>query len=163
MIILALDQSTRISGWAVFDNSQLKSFGHWSETSEDIGKRFLNIKNNIKQKVEQYQPDKIIFENIQLQNGGQNVGTFQKLAQLQGMIMILCEELQIPYEIVYASEWRKSCDFLKGNDKHRNEQKKITQQWVKDTFGLKCTQDEADAICIGYHATIKSEDFYDWS
>lgn len=70
MIILALDQSTRISGWAVFDNSQLKSFGHWSETSEDIGKRFLNIKNNIKQKIEQYQPDKIIFENIQLQNGG---------------------------------------------------------------------------------------------
>lgn len=91
------------------------------------------------------------------------VSTFQKLAQLQGAIILLCEELRIPYQIVYASEWRKSCDFLKGNDKHRNEQKKITQKWVKDTFGLQCTQDEADAICIGFHATLSSEDFYDWS
>lgn len=34
MIILALDQSTRISGWSIFEDKELKDFGHWAETSD---------------------------------------------------------------------------------------------------------------------------------
>ena len=163
MIILALDQSTRISGWSVFENKELKEFGHWTETSDSIGKRILNISNHIKDLINKYDPDLVVFENIQLQNRNIGVDTFQKLAWVQGAIISVLEEWDVEYKIIYASEWRKSCDFLKGNDKHRNEQKKIAQQWVKDTYNLKCTQDEADAICIGVHATLQSEEVYDWS
>lgn len=163
MIILALDQSTRISGWSVFENKELKDFGHWTETSDQIGKRILNISNHIKDLINKYDPDLVVFENIQLQNRNVGVDTFQKLAWVQGAIISVLEEWDVEYKIIYASEWRKSCDFLKGNDKHRNEQKKIAQQWVKDTYNLKCTQDEADAICIGVHATLQSEEVYDWS
>lgn len=163
MIILALDQSTRISGWSVFENKELKDFGHWTETSDSIGKRILNISNHIKDLINKYDPDLVVFENIQLQNRNIGVDTFQKLAWVQGAIISVLEEWDVEYKIIYASEWRKSCDFLKGNDKHRNEQKKIAQQWVKDTYNLKCTQDEADAICIGVHATLQSEEVYDWS
>lgn len=163
MIILALDQSTRISGWSVFENKKLKDFGHWTETSNQIGKRILNISNHIKDLINKYDPDLVVFENIQLQNRNVGVDTFQKLAWVQGAIISVLEEWDVKYKIIYASEWRKSCDFLKGNDKHRNEQKKIAQQWVKDTYNLKCTQDEADAICIGVHATLQNEEVYDWS
>lgn len=163
MIILALDQSTRISGWSVFEDKELKDFGHWTETSDSIGKRILNISNHIKDLINKYDPDLVVFENIQLQNRNIGVDTFQKLAWVQGAIISVLEEWDVEYKIIYASEWRKSCDFLKGNDKHRNEQKKIAQQWVKDTYNLKCTQDEADAICIGVHATLQSEEVYDWS
>lgn len=163
MIILALDQSTRISGWSVFKDKELKDFGHWTETSDQIGKRILNISNHIKDLINKYDPDLVVFENIQLQNRNVGVDTFQKLAWVQGAIISVLEEWDVEYKIIYASEWRKSCDFLKGNDKHRNEQKKIAQQWVKDTYNLKCTQDEADAICIGVHATLQSEEVYDWS
>ena len=163
MIILALDQSTRISGWSVFEDKKLKDFGHWTETSDSIGKRILNISNHIKDLINKYDPDLVVFENIQLQNRNIGVDTFQKLAWVQGAIISVLEEWDVEYKIIYASEWRKSCDFLKGNDKHRNEQKKIAQQWVKDTYNLKCTQDEADAICIGVHATLQSEEVYDWS
>ena len=163
MIILALDQSTRISGWSVFEDKELKDFGHWTETSDQIGKRILNISNHIKDLINRYDPDLVVFENIQLQNRSVGVDTFQKLAWVQGAIISVLEEWDVEYKIIYASEWRKSCDFLKGNDKHRNEQKKIAQQWVKDTYNLKCTQDEADAICIGVHATLQSEEVYDWS
>ena len=163
MIILALDQSTRISGWSIFENKELKDFGHWTETSDSIGKRILNISNHIKDLINKYDPDLVVFENIQLQNRNIGVDTFQKLAWVQGAIISVLEEWDVEYKIIYASEWRKSCDFLKGNDKHRNEQKKIAQQWVKDTYNLKCTQDEADAICIGVHATLQSEEVYDWS
>lgn len=163
MIILALDQSTRISGWSVFEDKELKDFGHWTETSDSIGKRILNISNHIKDLINKYDPDLVVFENIQLQNHNIGVDTFQKLAWVQGAIISVLEEWDVEYKIIYASEWRKSCDFLKGNDKHRNEQKKIAQQWVKDTYNLKCTQDEADAICIGVHAILQSEEVYDWS
>ena len=163
MIILALDQSTRISGWSIFEDKELKDFGHWTETSDSIGKRILNISNHIKDLINKYDPDLVVFENIQLQNRNIGVDTFQKLAWVQGAIISVLEEWDVEYKIIYASEWRKSCDFLKGNDKHRNEQKKIAQQWVKDTYNLKCTQDEADAICIGVHSTLQSEEVYDWS
>lgn len=162
--ILALDQSTRVSGWSVFKDNQLISFGHWTETSNDFGVRIYNIINEIQKKINEFKPDQIVFENIQLQNdANRNIGvdTFQKLAQVQGAIILLCQLNKIPYEIIYVNEWRKSCDFLKGNDKHREAQKKITQEWVAANYGKKCTQDEADAICIGLHACMN--DSYDWS
>ena len=147
MIILALDQSTRISGWSVFEDKELKDFGHWAETSDQIGKRILNISNHIKDLINKYDPDLVVFENIQLQNRNVGVDTFQKLAWVQGAIISVLEEWDVEYKIIYASEWRKSCDFLKGNDKHRNEQKKIAQQWVKDTYNL----------------NLQNEEVYDWS
>jgi Holliday junction resolvasome RuvABC endonuclease subunit len=76
MIILALDQSTRISGWSVFENKELKDFGHWTETSDSIGKRILNISNHIKDLINKYDPDLVVFENIQLQNRNIGVDTF---------------------------------------------------------------------------------------
>lgn len=166
MIILALDQSTRTSGWSVYDNDQLISFGHWSETSKDFGVRIYNIINEIQKKINTFKPDKIVFENIQLQSDeNRNIGvdTFQKLAQVQGAIILLCQLNNIPYEMVYASEWRKLCNFLKGNDKHRDSQKKITQEWVQQRYEKKCTQDEADAICIGFYASQNEDPCFDWS
>lgn len=76
MIILALDQSTRISGWSIFEDKELKDFGHWTETSNQIGKRILNISNHIKDLINKYDPDLVVFENIQLQNRNVGVDTF---------------------------------------------------------------------------------------
>lgn len=163
--ILALDQATRTTGWAVFNDNKLISFGHWTETSENFGERILNIVNEIQKKINTFKPDKIYFEDIQLQNDtNRNIGvdTFKKLAQLQGAIILLCQLNNIQYEIVYSSVWRKSCNFLKGNDKHRDAQKKITQDWVLKEYNKKCTQDESDAICIGYYGSSLLENF-DWS
>ena len=79
-----------------------------------------------------------------------NVATFQKLAWVQGAIMELCNEMSIPFTLVYPSEWRKASNFLKGQSQSRDSQKKIAQQWVLNTYNKKCTQDESDAICIGW-------------
>lgn len=64
--------------------------------------------------------------------------------------MELCNEMYISFTLVYPSEWRKACNFLKGNKTDRTSQKKIAQQWVLSTYNKKCIQDEADAICIGW-------------
>ncbi len=153
--ILALDQSTKVSGWAIFYGDQLQSFGHWTEKDEDISVRIHKLCQKIQEKIEAEDIDFIIIENIQLESKNKNnplvnVATFQKLAWVQGAIMELCNEMYIPFTLLYPSEWRKACNFLKGNDVTRDSQKKIAQQWVLNNFNKKCTQDEADAICIGW-------------
>lgn len=48
--LLALDQSSRITGWAVFDGSDLITFGKFNAESAagaDLGKRLVYIKNKI--------------------------------------------------------------------------------------------------------------------
>lgn len=152
-IILALDQSTRVSGWAIFIDEKLTDFGHWEQTNDSIAIRIHSLCEQIQQQITKYNPTLIALENIQLQHG--DVSTFQKLAQVQGGILCLCQKNKIPYSIVYASDWRASCNFLKGADNHRESQKKIAQDWVSKEYGKKCTQDEADAICIGYAAYLE--------
>ena len=152
-IILALDQATRTSGWSLFIGENLIDFGHWTFDQDDLAVRIYHLCGQIEQIIDKYKPSLILIENIQMQQlGGRdsNISTFQKLAQVQGALMKTCVEKKIPYKLVYPTEWRKECNFLKGNDKHRDNQKKIAQEWVMQTFNKKCTQDEADAICIGY-------------
>lgn len=163
--ILALDQSTRVSGWAIYDGTELKSYGHWTHTNEDISDRIHALCQEIQEKIESEDVDFVVIENIQLENKNssiQNIATFQKLAWVQGAIMELCNDMDVPFTLMYPSEWRKACNFLKGQDNKRDSQKKIAQQWVMDTYNKKCTQDEADAICIGYgYNSIKSEIIFD--
>ena len=158
--ILALDQASRTTGWSFFQNGDLIDYGHWDMAQDDIALRIHKLCQEIESKIEQYEPTLIVLENIQLQHG--DVATFQKLAQVQGGIMSLVAKYKIPYKIIYPSDWRADCAFLKGNDKHRENQKKIAQEWVKNTFQKKCTQDEADAICIGYAQSKHQENCLEW-
>lgn len=149
--ILALDQSSRTSGWAIYYGDQLESFGKWTHTNEDISLRIHSLCGEIQEKIEAEDIDFVVIENIQLEaKATNNIATFQKLAWVQGAIMELCNYMDISFTLVYPNEWRKACNFLKGNSSDRATQKKIAQQWVLSTYNQKCTQDEADAICIGW-------------
>lgn len=90
-----------------------------------------------------------------------NVQTFKVLAEVFGVIYELVTALEIPYTVVFSGTWKSTCG-IKG--KARDEQKKNAQKFVNDTFHIKATQDESDAICIGIHATrqlVKND--FDWS
>ena len=90
-----------------------------------------------------------------------NVQTFKVLAEVFGVIYELVISLGLPYQVVFSGTWKSTCG-IKG--KARDEQKKNAQKYVNDTFHIKATQDESDAICIGIHASrnLPSEGF-DWS
>ena len=105
----------------------------------------------------------VVFEDIQLQNNVvNNVQTFKVLAEVFGVIYELVTELNIQNEAVLAATW-KSALGVKG--KNRPEQKRNAQAHVVDKFGVKPTQDECDAICIGEYASkvFVSNESYDWS
>ena len=96
--------------------------------------------------IDKYKPDFIVFEDIQFQ---QNYGTFKQLGQLQGILMAYLFKLDVGFQIIEPSAWKSSCG-IKG--RKREEQKKNTQAFVKMMYKVNVSEDEADAIGIGFWA-----------
>lgn len=167
--LLALDQASRVTGWAYFEDSELKQFGKFTANDDDIGERLFYIKNQVKNLIDKYEIDEVVFEDIQFQksvNGisvPENVKTFKMLAMVFGIVYELCVELKIPRTAVLAATWKSK---LGIQGKQRNEQKKNAQRFIKEQYNIKCTQDECDAICIGTYIVnnnIVIEEDHDWS
>ena len=161
--LLALDQSSRITGYAIFENAKLIHYGKFTIDNDDFGERLLKIRKKVSELINQYEIDELVFEDIQLQNNVQNnVDTFKKLAEVFGIIYELVTERKIPHDIVLASSWKSSLG-IKGRE--RAEQKKNAQLWVSTQYGVSPTQDECDAICIGVYASKKAvtTQSFDWS
>ena len=146
--ILALDQATHITGWSIFDGSQLVKYGIFQTNTEDEVARFEEVKVWLISMIENWKPDIVAIEGIQYQ---QNFGvtTFQTLARLQGILMNLCYELKIPCKICATNTWRAHCG-VKG--KQRNDKKRSMQLLVKEWFDISVGDDESDAIGIGKYA-----------
>lgn len=147
MTILAFDQSSRVSGYSVFQDNKLLTFGKFSFDDQDMGTRLTQIRSKVKSLIEEYQPDHVVFEDIQQQNNvANNVQTFKILAEVYGVISELLSSLHIPYSTILAASWKSTLG-IKGRT--RQDQKHNAQTYVQETYGVKCTQDEADSICIG--------------
>jgi len=143
--ILALDQSTAVTGFAIFSNNNLKKSGYY-KPSGDLFTRINQTKNYIKELIEDNDINFVFIEDIQYQK---NQKTYKILANLQGVIINLLVELNISFEIISPSRW-KSWNGIKG--RKRAEQKKNTQEKCKEMLGREAIEDEADAICIGLYA-----------
>ena len=164
MKVLALDQSTRVTGWAVFADDALQEYGKFDaeNAGADIGKRLTYIREKVRALIDKYDIQKILIEEIQLQNTvGNNVVTYKKLAYVQAILIQMFDELRLPYEIIASSSWKSTLS-IKG--RARAEQKKNAQIYVNTIYGIKATQDECDAICIGTHYTkLPSNEGFDWA
>lgn len=146
MKILALDQASRTSGYAIFENNELIDSGTFTLTQEDVGERLVELREKIIRFIEDNQIELVLFEDIQLQAGNAGVTTYKVLAEVFGVIQELLTEKGIEYQIVHSQTW-KSILNIKGRS--RPEQKKNAQMYVLNTFNKKVSQDTADAICIG--------------
>ena len=146
--ILALDQASRTSGWAVFQEEKLIASGTFTYEDDDFALRLVKIRNKVISLIEQYKITKILLEDIQLQGQTNNVETYRKLAEVRGVLSELACELHIPHEIIHSQSWKSTLG-IKGRD--RNTQKRNAQEYVAVTYGKKVSQDESDAICIGSH------------
>lgn len=155
MRILALDQSSRVSGYAIFDGDDLIDSGKFTVDDSDIGIRLVKIRNKVEELIDKNKIDLVAFEDIQLQanKGPTNVTTYKVLAEVFGVLEELCSEKKISYRIVHSQTW-KSVLNIKGSE--RSTQKKNAQEYVLKTYGKKVSQDESDAICLGT-SVVKEE------
>ena len=159
--LLALDQSSQITGYAIFYDDKLIKYGTISIKDSNLEIRLMKLRKKIESLINDYEINEVYLEDIQLQNNvANNVQTFKALAEVIGVITELLAEINIDYKLILSSTW-KSALSIKG--RVRAEQKKNAQQFVFDNYNKKVTSDEADAICIGTYAIQSQIEEYDWS
>ena len=154
--LLALDQSSRVTGFAVFEDGMLIKVGKFTLEDSEFSVRLHKFKKKISQLIRDYEITEVAFEEIQLQ---QNVDTFKKLAMVYGLMLYTVEDHQLPYTIISSNTWKSKCGIKKST---REPEKKQAQQFVQERYGIKVTQDEADATCLGWTHCNTTKDF-DWS
>jgi Holliday junction resolvasome RuvABC endonuclease subunit len=89
----------------------------------------------------------VIVEDIQLQQGAiGGYNAFKVLAGLLGVVKAVLAKHKIPHKEVLNKVWQAKF-MIAGKD--RNTQKKNVVSKVQQLFGIKVTDDVADAILIG--------------
>ena len=152
---IGLDQATHITGYSIFDDGKLVYADTFETIADDEIERDIEIKNWLIQLIQNWKPDIIGLEGIQLQqfnNKTVGITTYQTLARLQGILMATCKEQNIQYVIIPPATWRAHCE-VKG--RARADQKRSMQMKVKEWFDITVSNDIADAIGIGKYLNDK--------
>lgn len=162
--VLALDAATNITGYSIYDDRDLVSYGTFKTNGEKAEERIHEVKEWLKAAIASWEPDFVGIENIQLQSFGNNqyqVETYRVLANLQGVLIDTLFEACIDHDLVSVNTWRNYCNVGQGTG--RENKKKQAQDKVKLWYNQNCTQDEADAICIGkYFAHLLKNNKSTW-
>lgn len=156
MRLLALDQASRVTGVAIFDDDKLVKYGTFEiKSNQELGKRLTQFLENLDKLYAAYHFDAVAYEDIQLQMG--NVETYRRLAYIQAMILFWCEKHEKNLYCLSPSHWRK---ILKDNygmswGRKRAEQKQTAIDFIQEHYKKEVDSDTADAICIGCAANIE--------
>ena len=162
---LALDQATRVTGYSIYDNNKLVKYGVFETNLSDEIERDHSLKVWLINMINNWKPDLIGLEDIQLQNFGEKgkgkefcsangvgIQTYKTLAHLQGILMETCFENKVSYVVCPPATWRAYC---KVTGKSKADKKRSMQLKVKELFDISVTNDEADAIGIGKYLAEK--------
>lgn len=165
MKILALDLSTRSTGWAVFEETELIDYGCITASSSDLINRIHKIINGLDIVLDKYEIDKIVVEEVRPEMGTQNIKTHRALMWLQGAVAIFIHEKsgKLDIEYLYPNQWRKLCGIKTGSGVRRESLKPKDIAFVKDKYNIVVNDDIADAIGIGYAYSNVINNSYDWS
>lgn len=144
--VLALDQSTKVTGWCIFHDGELVDSGSIDlHTIKDSKKRINQMYEEMVRLITN-DCDTVIIEDTQYQNNAQS---YKILCQLQGMLFASCYQNNINVKVVKPSEWRKKLGFYMGRGIKRKELKKQAIHYVQANFGESYkNEDECEAICI---------------
>lgn len=161
--VLAFDQSTTISGWAVLDNGVLIKSGTYTSSAATAVERIDSTRQWVISMAAMWSADVIALEDIffheksnSFKDGeGVNLLTYKTLAELLGVLKNTLFNLKYKYEIIHPATWREFCHVT---GKYRADKKRSAQLKIKEWFDITVSTDEADAICIGkYVAAIQKK------
>lgn len=152
MKILAFDQASKISGWAILDDGvYVKSGVIDLHLTKDTDTRAAEMGMEICKQIKKVKPDCVVIENVQSQG---SVATVILLARLQGMILGYCYANNIRAEILAPSVWRSALSFNQGPKVKREELKSQAVNYVAEHLGkADMNVDEVEAVCIGMAAS----------
>jgi Holliday junction resolvasome RuvABC endonuclease subunit len=156
-MILALDLSSKSSGWSIFEEGELIDYGCVVSTSASNIKRIIAIREGIKEVINKYNVSDIIAEEVRTDY--KNAHTYKILTWVQGVIAVAAYEINPKINITYIqpSSWRASVGIHTGRGIKREELKKADVDLVKQLYNIDVNDDIADAILIGKSYFIKNE------
>lgn len=144
---MAIDQATRVSGLAIFENDKLVKYNIIElKKSDDIKVRMKEMIRKLSEQITENNVDCVVFEDVSLQG---NVSTLIVLAQIQGAIISTCVMNDIEYKVYKSTSWRKIDGFNQRKGIKRPELKQQAKDFVCNKYGLSLKEDMCDAICIG--------------
>lgn len=150
--VLALDQSSNLTGYSIYDNQSLISYGVFETSKSAPFERIVELCDWLQSMLEMWKPDLVGLEDIQYRPGKnntateQNHNTFKLLGQVMGGLIVTIARSKCKVDTVLIPTWRGHCK-VKGNT--RVDQKRSAQLLVKQWYDITVTDDESDAICIG--------------
>lgn len=151
MIILAIDASSKSSGWSVFENEKLIDYGCITASSTDLIKRIQKMIEGFDNILEKYKINKILLEEVRPDTGfNSNTNVWKALTWLQAAIAFLVHEKYSKTEIeyIYPSSWRSKIGIRTGRGVKRETLKEADIRYVKERFNIDVNDDIADSICI---------------
>jgi hypothetical protein len=161
MRLLALDLSTSCSGWALFIDGTLDSWGaiqepkytgkskdRYPQRSAKVGSMMALELNDL---VLHKAPDRIVIEEV-CPGGIAGVKSIKSLIQIHGIFLhLLIQSAYVNFnmiQMIQPSSWRKVVGLKKGNDWKESSIKLTNKIFMLE---LKSSEDDAsDAILLGH-------------
>lgn len=169
MKIISLDLSTKSTGYAIFNDTELAGYGELKAASADVIARIYKIIDQLKEIIkDNLDIQKVIIEEVRPEDktsNAKNIHTQKVLMWLQAALVFMihdfCPKASIEY--VYPSSWRTKCGIRTGRGIKRNELKMLDIEFVKEKYNITVNDDAADAIGIGHAYINNLSDEFDWS
>ena len=162
---LSIDNALAVSGWAIWEDNTLLSHGVIkTKSTEEIGHRLISLRNELDALITMWNVDKVFFEDCQSQNN-RNQQTYHKLSMVKAVILLVCADRELPHVCFSPSSWRSVLNnrFKFKFGRVRTEQKIRAKEFVKEHFQIEATEDECDAICLGYAGILEeNKNKSDW-
>lgn len=147
MRMVSLDTSTQKSGCALFEDGKLVDHLLIDlHRMTDAEKRMNKMCSSLARVLKNWEPDAVYIEYPEGQGG--NIKTFNMLCEILGAVRLYCAVKDCEFNEVRPPQWRKWLG-MDQSKKKRAELKQMSMDYVLETFGVECNNDEADAICIG--------------
>ena len=165
MKILALDLSTRSSGYCLGNQDGIISHGCITASSKDVVKRIIKMRDQISKIIKDNKTiDKIIIQEVRPEY---NSHTNKVLMWLQAAVVIAAAQFSPVTQVSFvgASTWRSALRMKQGRGIKRDQVKKQDIQYVKEKYQITASNDDqADAICLfdSYWITNSDDNEINW-
>lgn len=149
MKILALDTSTKVSGYAIFNNKKLIRYSSIDKSDKKDGnKRMRDMVENIITLIKREAPDVVVIEETVVTRNPQ---TQRTLSMILGAVFGCCVINNFNYCSIRPTQWRK---LVRRDDeklpRKRDELKLWSINKVAELYGIQEISDDiSDAILIG--------------
>lgn len=142
--VVALDTSTKVTGWALFIDGKYKRSGsidmHKVKESEQ---RTRDMCFHVTALINKLKADEVVIEELPSMR---NMRTVRALSRVIGSIFYYCTSKGIEYEEISCAVWRSVFGI---DNRNRDNAKEMSINRIKLVYHKSVSDDEADAINIG--------------